>query len=349
MRAVRCLHLGNRGRVANSGAESRLWPAKLMWARVALRLGGQFGIKTMLKALLVVSTIAMSLASPVAAEERVTLGWGRLFTNDALGDGRDRWRTGSYTVSRIKGISWSGELPTTPGEIVEFRFRADTIAPASLTDPDKGDRRYAGALSLGLHTHFDWKGAEISLGADLVATGPQTGISNFQSYVHKLLDLPRPQVLDDQIGNAVYPSVVIEAGRSYDFGTAVRVRPFVEARAGVETLLRVGGDLVIGQFERGDLMLRDVTTGMRYRGVQGNPASGFSFVIGGDIAQVYDSAFLPAGEAAVLSSRRDRLRAGFNWQGGQSTFFYGVTYLSPEFEQQPEGQVLGALNLNMRF
>ena len=91
----------------------------------------------------------MALASPIAAEQRVTLGWGRLFTNDALGDGRDRWRTGSYTVSRIKGISWSGELPTTPGEIVEFRFRADTIAPASLTDPDKGNpihRRFCDEL-----------------------------------------------------------------------------------------------------------------------------------------------------------------------------------------------------------
>lgn len=303
----------------------------------------------MIKALLVASTIVMALASPVAAEQRVTLGWGRLFTNDALGDGRDRWRTGSYTVSRIKGISWSGELPTTPGEIVEFRFRADTIAPASLTDPDKGDRRYAGALSLGLHTHFDWKGAEISLGADLVVTGPQTGISNFQSYIHNLLDLPRPQVLDDQIGDAVYPSFVIEAGNSYDIGENVRLHPFVEARAGVETLVRIGGDLVIGQFGRGDLMLRDVTTGLRYRGVQGNPAQGFSFVLGGDIARVFDSAFLPSTDGPALTARRDRLRAGFNWQSERSNFFYGITYLSPEFDAQPEGQVVGALNLNVRF
>lgn len=38
-----------------------------------------------------------------------------------------------------------------------------------------------------------------------------------------------------------------------------------------------------------------------------------------------------------------------HWQGGQSEVFYGVTWLSEEFEEQPEGQVLGAVNLRLRF
>lgn len=303
----------------------------------------------MIKALLAATAFVMALAAPAVAEPRVTLGWGRMFTNDALGDGRDRWRTGSYTVSRLRGTSWSGDLPSTPGEILEFRLRADTIAPANLTRPDPLDRRYAGALSLGLHTHFAWQTAEVSLGADLVLTGPQTGIGGFQSFVHNILGLDRPRVLDDQIGNAIYPSIVAEAGRSFDFGDSVRVRPFVEARAGVETLLRVGGDVVIGQFGRSDLMLRDVTTGMRYRGVQGGPVQGFALILGADTARVFDSAFLPAGGAVTMADRRDRLRAGVNWQGKRTTVFYGVTYLSPEFDEQEEGQVLGALNLNLRF
>jgi hypothetical protein len=304
---------------------------------------------TMIKALLAATAFVFALAAPVAAEQRVTLGWGRLFTNDALGDGRDRWRTGSYTVSRVRGTSWSGELPNTPGEILEFRLRADTIAPASLTDPILQDRRYAGALSFGLHSHFAWQGAEVSLGADLVFTGPQTGIGGFQSYIHNLLGLPKPQVLDDQIGDAVYPGLVAEVGRSFDFGDNLRVRPFLEARTGMDSLVRVGGDLVIGQFGRGDLMLRDVATGLRYRGVQGNPAQGFSVVMGADTARVFDSALLPAGGAVTMSEQRDRLRAGVNWQGKRTTVFYGVTYLSPEFEEQDEGQVLGALNLSLRF
>lgn len=303
----------------------------------------------MIKALLAATAFVMALAAPMAAEPRVTLGWGRLFTNDAMGDGRDRWRTGSYTVSRIRGTSWSGDLPATPGEILEFRMRADTIAPASLTNPDPADRRYAGALSFGLHTHFAWEGAEVSLGADLVFTGPQTGLGAFHSRVHDLLGLPKPQVLDDQIGDAVYPGLVAEVGRSFDFGDNMRVRPFIEARSGVESVLRVGGDLVIGQFGHGDLMLRDVTTGLRYRGVQGNPAQGVSLVLGADTGRVFDSAFLPAGGAVTLSDRRDRLRAGLNWQGKRASVFYGVTYLSPEFEEQDEGQVLGALNLSLRF
>jgi hypothetical protein len=304
---------------------------------------------TMIKALLAATAFVMALAAPVAAEPRVTLGWGRLFANDALGDGRDRWRTGSYTVSRIRGTSWSGDLPATPGEILEFRMRADTIAPASLTDPAPADRRYAGALSFGLHTHFAWQGAEVSLGADLVFTGPQTGLGSFQSGIHDLLGLPKPLVLDDQIGDAVYPGLVAEVGRSFDFGDNMRVRPFIEARSGVESLLRVGGDLVIGQFGRGDLMLRDVATGLCYRGAQGNPTQGVSLVLGADTARVFDSALLPAGGAVTMSEQRDRLRAGVNWQGKRTSVFYGVTYLSPEFEEQDEGQVLGAINLSLRF
>ena len=45
-------------------------------------------------------------AVPAVAQERVTLGWGRLLTNDAIGDGKDRWRTGSYVLSRVRGPSW---------------------------------------------------------------------------------------------------------------------------------------------------------------------------------------------------------------------------------------------------
>ena len=55
--------------------------------------------------LLILWLLAMTL--PIAAQaqtpERQFLGWGRLFNNDFLGDGQDRWRTGSYTISVLKG------------------------------------------------------------------------------------------------------------------------------------------------------------------------------------------------------------------------------------------------------
>ena len=60
-----------------------------------------------------------------AAQDRVTLGWGRLLTNDLLGDGRDRWRTGSYTLSRVRGPAWGGSLSS--AEIENLLTYLETI------------------------------------------------------------------------------------------------------------------------------------------------------------------------------------------------------------------------------
>ena len=302
----------------------------------------------MLRLALAVSA-GILLSLPAVAQDRVTLGWGRLFSNDALGDGKDRWRTGAYAVSRVRGISWSGALPEAPGEILEFRLRADTIAPENLETPASDDRRYAGAITIGLHSQFAFGGYEADVGGDLVFVGPQTGIGDFQSWVHGALGIGDIAALDTQIDDAVHPTLSGEIARRFSFGDQVEFRPFVEARAGDETLLRAGGDLVIGTFGRRDLMLRDVTTGQRFRGVAGTTATGVSVVMGGDIARVFDSIYLPDGEAVDLSDTRHRLRAGMQWQGERSSAFYGISYLSPEFEQQDEGQFVGAMTLNFRF
>jgi hypothetical protein len=37
------------------------------------------------------------------------------------------------------------------------------------------------------------------------------------------------------------------------------------------------------------------------------------------------------------------------WEGERASVFYGVSYLSPEFDQQQGGQTVGALNVNLRF
>lgn len=301
-----------------------------------------------------IAALALALVATsgggASAQERVTLGWGRLFTNDLLGDGRDRWRTGAYTVSRVRGESWTGALPATAFEILEFRFRGEVVSPASLTAPVAGDRRYAGLLSFGLHTHFDMGGVETSAGLDVVASGPQTRLSGFHEDVHDALGLSPlgAGVVAGQIADDAHPTVVIEAGRTIAFGPAT-LRPFVEGQAGLETLVRVGGDLNFGGYSRGALMLRDGTTGQRYRAVEMERAPGLSMTLGGDIARVFDSALLPAGGAATLTETRHRLRAGLHWQGAASEVFYGVTWLGKEFDQQPEGQMLGSIHLRLNF
>ncbi|MEY4871827.1 MAG: hypothetical protein RLZZ563_1157 [Pseudomonadota bacterium] len=293
--------------------------------------------------------IVLSLSSPVVSQERVTLGWGRLLNNDAIGDGEDRWRTGSYVLSRVRGPSWTGALPAMPGEILEFRLRFETIAPADLIVANPNDRRYVGALTLGMHTHFDWSGVETSAGVDAVIVGPQNKISSLHGDLHDLLGLPEPTVFGTQIGDAIYLTAVGEIGKTYSFGSVAQVRPYVEAQAGAETLLRVGGDVTFGSFARDALMLRDSTTGQRYRGVTGDRVEGMSLTLGGDIARIYDSEYFLAGDVATVSDTRSRLRAGVHWQGAQSEAFYGLTWMGKEFDQQVEEQVVWSINLRLQF
>jgi Uncharacterized protein conserved in bacteria (DUF2219) len=283
------------------------------------------------------------------AEDSVALGWGRLFSNDALGDFHDRWHTGSYAISQIRGTDWRGTLPNQPFQLMEYRFEADTIAPADLIAPAADDRRYAGVLSFGLHSQFDWQGFDTNIGADLVVTGPQTGISGFQSWVHNILGMDDPTVFGDQIGNGFYPTLSGEVGKVLPLGPGVSLRPFAAASAGVETFVRVGGDLTFGQFGQGAVMLRDTTTGQRYRGVAGDLTDGLSLMLGGDMAHVFDSALLPDGGAAVLTDTRTRVRLGMQWESQQTAVFYGLTWLSPEFDSQPEAQIVGSINVNLRF
>jgi hypothetical protein len=304
----------------------------------------------MIRYLAPICLAALLLPQDAEAQQRERIGYGRLITNDYIVDGQDRWRTGSVQSSRLWGRGWTGVLPTQPGEILELRFGAEIIAPDDLDTPALGDRPFATALTAGLHTHFDRKGIEIALGADLVMTGPQTRLDKLQEAFHDLVGVEKASdaTRAAQVGNAIYPTLVAEAGREFDLSANARMRPFLEARAGVETLVRAGVDVTFGEVGRGELMVRDGVTGQRYRTI-GADFSGFAFVMGGDIASVSDSQYLPASSGVEVRDMRTRLRAGLHWQGDQMAAFYGVTWLGKEFEGQDEGQFLGSIRLDLNF
>ncbi|MHA6325286.1 lipid A-modifier LpxR family protein [Roseivivax sp. CAU 1753] len=290
------------------------------------------------------------LAPEAAAQDRTRIGYGRLIVNDSAGELKDRWQTGSFMSSRVWGYGWDGQAPDRPGALIELRFNGQIIAPANLRDFNVADRLYAGSLSLGAHTHFNRHGTEIAIGADLVMTGPQTHLDDFQNALHDLLNVPRPSddITDVQIEDGFHPTLVAEAGRSLSFGQNGRVRPFTELRWGVETLARVGVDVTFGAFGVGELLARDPVTGTRYQIVSKDPV-GTSLYLGADVAQVASSAYLPDDRGPKLEQSRTRLRAGLNWQGESWGVQYGVTYLSEEFEGQPEGQFLGAARIKYNF
>jgi len=296
-----------------------------------------------------VDTANQDVPSPFSTKRRA-LGYGRLTSNDVIGDGQDRWRSGSVTMSRAFGYSWDGVAPSQFGELLETRVQGQIIAPDNLVRVDLTDRPYAGALAIGLHTHFNNKGIEYALGIDVVAIGPQTRLDQLHKGLHSMFGKPEPSdaVLALQIGNTIRPTLVAEAGRTFSLSQSLDVRPFAEFRAGDETLGRIGADFTFGTVTRGELMSRESITGQRYRLIY-RSAPGFSFVAGGDMAYVSDSVYLPEDRGYQLTSRRDRARAGVHWQGENASAFYGLTYLGREFEQQPEGQVAGSIRIKLRF
>ncbi|QYX56273.1 lipid A deacylase LpxR family protein [Roseovarius sp. SCSIO 43702] len=286
------------------------------------------------------------------AEGRSYIGHGRLVTNDLLFDRRDRWRTGSVAGSYVWGPEWTGALPQSFGQVLEFRINGEIIAPENLSFPAPGDRPFAGALSLGLHTHHRRGRTEFALGGDLVITGPQTGFDHLQDALHSVLGGRKvtSRTRNGQIGNDINPTIVAEIGHVLDFGDGgASLRPFVEARAGVETLARAGVDFSFGRTGQNELLVRDPVTGHRYRSIF-TEGRGLGFVLGGDIAKVDHSEFLPSNRGYELTDWRPRIRAGAHWQSRSGhRLFYGLTWLGKEFEGQRDSQVVGSLRINLKF
>ncbi|MBF9034625.1 DUF2219 family protein [Rhodobacterales bacterium HKCCE2091] len=295
--------------------------------------------------LLAVATMLCS--APAVAQEHRTLGFGRFLTNDVI-DQEDRWRTGGLTLNWVRGTEWTGQLPSRPFDILEYRFRANLITPADTANPAPGDRLFAGTLSFGLHTHFDWNGTEVSAGVDLAEVGEQTGLRNFQRSLHDRFGWDPVTTGPFEIEDQWLLHATVEFGREYNLGFG-RLRPFAEVQSGLENLARVGADLTIGEFGRGALMLRDVNTGQRYVGVRSEDPSGLSLILGADAAWVESSVYLPESLGYEIEPFRGRLRAGVATEIGPLGVFAGATYLTEEFVGQPEGQVLSSVNITFNF
>lgn len=301
--------------------------------------------------LIAILCAGLMAAAPAAAQERETLGFGRLFTNDFFGDNRDRWRSGSYAYSIVRGPEWQGQAPSAPGAILEYRLRSEIIAPSTLNGAGSNDRAYVGAVSAGLHTHFFNGGTDVSLGLDIVAVGPQTGVADMQDWFHDVVSAPNisNSVLANQVEDAFYPTALTEVSYPVSIGETATLRPFVEAQYGVENFVRVGADVLIGETLQNDLWLRDSPSGQLYTGVESGQA-GTGFVLGADYAVVGDSAYFPASFGTVAQDERFRARAGVHWRSLNGlSYFYGVTYLSEEYVGQTEGQFVGSLKLNFNF
>lgn len=309
--------------------------------------GGATGTVIRMRCLSIFMVFLLALTGSAMAESRETIGSGRLFSNDFFGDGSDRWRTGSYVRSTLRAKEvWDGE-PRAFGDVLEYRLRSEIISSDGRGDAP--DRPYVGALSVGVHSHYGQDSFRGSVGLDLMAIGPQTGVSRFQERFHDRFGLAAPRFTDGQLRNAYHLGLTAEAAEVLPMSPDLMIRPFAEIQVGAEDLMRVGADVLVGDYLQNNIMLRDVTTGHLYRGTQGS-GSGLGFVVGADMAAVAGSVYLPDARGVAPLDQRARLRAGVHWQSeDDSSVFYGLTYLTPEFDSQAEGQVTGSLRLNFNF
>lgn len=302
-----------------------------------------------MRCLLLLLVLLVPLGTMSNAETRELLGVGRLFSNDYLGDGRDRYQSGSYVRSYVRGpADWDGTAQDF-GTIREYRMRSAIIASDGI-GAAPGDRPYAGVLSFGVHSHFGQDTFRGTVGVDVTGVGPQTGVSRFQERAHDQLGLAQVRFTDSQLENAFHLGLTAEAAENVQLSRHITARPFAELQIGPEDIARFGADVVLGRDIASDILIRDVATGHLYRGTESPENAGFSWVIGADLAAVADSVYLPEDRNVTATDRRGRVRAGMHWQSeSDTTVFYGLSYLTPEFEGQPEGQLIGSLKLNFNF
>lgn len=146
--------------------------------------------------------------------------------------------------------------------------------------------------------------------ANLFFVGDSTGLGSFQRSIHQELDITEPSaaVLNNQIANAIYPTIHAGVSKSLRSDKTL-IRPFIEAQAGAETLVRVGADA----------------------------------------AYIVDSNYLPNSGASKFEEFRPRARAGLVYQTTKFDAFYGVSWLGKEFETQPDDQIVGSLSFRLSF
>ncbi|KAF0677210.1 lipid A-modifier LpxR family protein [Profundibacterium mesophilum] len=331
--------------------------------------GGAARAGMLAAALLTVPGVSSSVA-----QERTFLGTSRIFSNDSLGDGQDRWRSGSYGIGVFFGPRPSsgsrpiadpgapdvtGSMPRSDavpdgarglgrfGETLEFRLSGQIVAPANLVRPARRDRPHASVVSAGIFTHLAWGEAQASTGFGAEITGPSTGLMRFQDRAHAALGL-EARGDGPVIPDAVHPMLDFELAGGHA-APLTRLRPFAQVHVGVESLARAGIDLLIGHGSGAPVFTRDPVTGHLMRGPAGrSDGPGAGLAAGADIARVWHSDLF---EGSPVRTRdwRGRARLGISARLGGYGVFYGVSYLGPEFEGQGGGQLVGSLRLGTAF
>ena len=331
--------------------------------------------------------LALSAATAQAGDEagEQARGWQWLaetneietqgvFWNDRYGDGRDRWKTGGITQSYVfpERIFHDGRWLDGRASALELNLRASVMTPddTSNAGADPDDRPYAQYAGVGLHfrsiarprplTPEIGLQVEDRVGVELGWQGDPLPLFDIQEKLHDMAgtggDMGNPSnVIDGEV------LANLEGRRTWRLhrGGAVRdieLAPFVQGSLGMrEVSVRAGADLFVGSALEGRTWGSDPATGAVIAG-DSMHRDGFEWTLflGGDVGYVAHDAFLDGGFAADgpavdRSEIVGRARAGVLLEHGNVGLGFSLNWLSPEFESQSEGQLIGAIQLKLRL
>lgn len=292
---------------------------------------------------LVLAALTLGAATQGTAQDATPkltgLGQVGLFTNDYLGDGHDRWRSGSKWESYV--------LPSRVVEAWEFRWRTEIISPWKRSSAT--DRQYVDGIGLAGFAHLSYGNLNTRVGAESLWVGPQTGLAALQKRVHAIVGTDRLHDPDgpgvSRIGDQWLGMMSAETSYEWRVGRNVLLRPYGGVQMGYETFSRAGVDVVIGAATQAPIWVRDPASGALMP-ITTDRTAGLSVIGGADITHVRQSDLL---QGVTPEGQRHRARLGLQWQGQRATIFAGQAWLSPEFVGQSEGQRIGLLSLSLSF
>jgi hypothetical protein len=314
-----------------------------------------------------------------------TAGWDWLATtneiqtegvlwNDRLGDGKDRWKTGGLTQSYVfpehifSDHNWFEDRATA----LELNVRALLMTPdnTAFEGVDSDDRPYAQYAGVGVHLRSIARPAPLSpslslqeearVGVEVGWQGDPLPLFDLQNGFHSATGTEGDaaslvNIIDGEL------LVNLEARHTWRYhldgpDRDFEVAPFVQGSLGMrETSLRLGADLFTGSALEGRTWGADPATGAVMAGAS-MPRRGFNWTVfvGGDLGYVAADAFLDGGFAVDGPSvpREEivgRLRTGLLLEYDNVGIGFSLNWLSPEFEGQSEGQMIGAVQLKYRL
>lgn len=290
--------------------------------------------------------------------------------NDRFGDGKDRYKSGGITQSWVIPEGRIGDARWFEGHAsaFELQVRGYVATPDNTsTGGQPGDRPFAQYVGIGGHLRTigrperiaprTTQSLETRVGLEIGWQGDPLPIFELQDMFHGSgsVQVNQGNSIDGEFLANLEGRRTLRIHRDMQ-GADLQIAPFIQASAGMrETSIRAGADLIYGSDLDGWTWNADPAMGALIPGGS-RPKSGAYWMVwlGADAGYVAADAFLDGGFRGNGPSvdREDltaRLRAGLLYGYDEFAVGYSFNWLSEEFSQQAEGQIIGAITVKYNF